>query len=81
MELISREEAIDLLDNLKGMIEDSQGNDYDEAIKVAIYDMQKLEKIEQFIKDYDGAIIISENMGIISGQTLIDELKQIVKES
>lgn len=41
--------------------------------------LEKLEKIEQFIKEYDGAIIISDNMGIVSGQRLIDELKQIVK--
>jgi len=28
-----REKAIDLLDNLLGMIEDNQGNDYDFALK------------------------------------------------
>ena len=33
---MTREEAIDLLDNLKGMIEDSQGNDYDKAFGMAI---------------------------------------------
>ena len=33
---MKREEAIDLLDNLKGMIEDSQSNDYDEAFNMAI---------------------------------------------
>lgn len=31
-----REKAIDLLDNLIGMIEDSQGNDYDFALKKGI---------------------------------------------
>ena len=45
MSEISREESIDLLDNLKGMIEDSQGNDYDEALNKAISEMEKLEKI------------------------------------
>ena len=31
-----REKAIDLLDNLRGMLEDSQGNDYDFALKKGI---------------------------------------------
>lgn len=31
-----REKAIDLLDNLRGMIEDNQGNDYDFAMKKGI---------------------------------------------
>lgn len=31
-----REKAIDLLDNLRGMIEDNQGNDYDFALKKGI---------------------------------------------
>jgi hypothetical protein len=30
------EEAIDLLDNLIGMIDDNQGNDYDTALQMAI---------------------------------------------
>ena len=38
---MTREEAIYLLDNLKGMIEDSQGNDYDKAFNMAIADMEK----------------------------------------
>ena len=33
---MTREEAIDLLDNLIGMVEDNQENDYDEALKMAI---------------------------------------------
>ena len=30
------EEAIDLLDNLIGMVDDNHGNDYDEALKMGI---------------------------------------------
>jgi hypothetical protein len=30
------EEAIDLLDNLIGMIDDNHGNDYDTALRMAI---------------------------------------------
>lgn len=33
---MTREQAIDLLDNLIGFVEDSQGSDYDEALKLAI---------------------------------------------
>ena len=33
---MTREEAIDLLDNLNGMIEDSRNSDYDTALKMAI---------------------------------------------
>ena len=39
--------AIDLLDNLKGMIEDSQGNDYDEAFRVAIKALKRESKTVQ----------------------------------
>ena len=34
-------EAIDLLDNLIGMVEDSQDNDYDEALKMGIKALQR----------------------------------------
>lgn len=33
---MTREEAIDLLDNLIGFVEDNHGSDYDEALKLAI---------------------------------------------
>ena len=33
---MDKEKAIDLLDNLIGMIEDNQENDYDEALKMGI---------------------------------------------
>lgn len=33
---MTRETAINLLDNLIGMVEDNQQNDYDEAFKMAI---------------------------------------------
>ena len=46
---MSREQAIDLLDNLIGMIDDNQENDYDEALKRGIKAIQKLEQIDQII--------------------------------
>ena len=42
-----REKAIDLLDNLRGMIEDNQGNDYDFALKKGIEALETLEDFER----------------------------------
>jgi flagellar biosynthesis/type III secretory pathway protein FliH len=42
-----REKAIDLLDNLLGMIEDNQGNDYDFALKRGIEALETLEDFER----------------------------------
>ncbi len=33
---MKKEDAIDLLDNLIGFVEDNHGSDYDEALKIAI---------------------------------------------
>lgn len=38
---MTNQEAIDLLDNLLGMIDDNQGNDYDKAIHMAIEALQE----------------------------------------
>lgn len=43
---MTRNEAIDLLDNLIGMIDDNQENDYDTAFKMAI---QTLEEISHLV--------------------------------
>ena len=51
---MDREKAIDLLDNLIGMIEDNQENDYDEALKMGINALaiQLAEPTEEQIKAY-----------------------------
>ena len=38
-------EAADLLDNLIGIVEDNQGNDYDEALKLAIKSLHEWDYI------------------------------------
>ena len=43
---MKKEEVIDLLDNLIGMIDDSHGNDYDTALKIAIKSLSQ-EPIKQ----------------------------------
>ena len=61
---MTRKEAIDLLDNLKGMIEDSKGNDYDEAFRVAIEALEQEPKtghwIEENINGYGRKVFCSE---------------------
>ena len=48
---MTREEAIDLLDNLIGMVEDNQENDYDEVLKMAIEALRTIEK-----QQHDGCL-------------------------
>ena len=54
---MTREDAIDLLDNLIGMIEDNHNSDYDKALKMAIKSLEQepiLDKIRAEIdKQYD----------------------------
>ena len=38
---MTREESIDLLDNLIGMIEDNHNSDYDKALKMAIKSLEQ----------------------------------------
>lgn len=45
---MDKQKAIDLLDNLIGMVEDSQENDYDTAIKMGI------EALRAYIQTEDG---------------------------
>lgn len=47
---MNTEEAINLLDNLKGMIEDNQGNEYDRAFEIAIEALEKHEKLTKELK-------------------------------
>lgn len=41
---MTREEAIDLLDNLIGFVEDNHGSDYDKALKIAIKALEQESK-------------------------------------
>lgn len=52
---MTREEAIDLLDNLIGAVEDNHGSDYDEALKIAIKALEQrwISVSERLPKDRD----------------------------
>jgi len=42
---MTRNQAMDLLDNLIGMVEDNQNNDYDTALHMAIEALKQLEEL------------------------------------
>lgn len=67
--------AKDLLLAVRNVIDTEPTAEHDKQIRAEV-----IEPIQKFIDDYDGAIIISENMGVISGQQLINELKEIVEQ-
>lgn len=44
---MTRKEAIDLLDNLIGMVEDNHNSNYDTALQMAIKALDQTDKIEE----------------------------------
>ena len=64
---MTREEAIELLDNLTGMVEDNQNSDYDTALKMAIKALEQ-EPCEDGMEKhtdrqiYDGCIRLMQKM-------------------
>lgn len=49
---MTNEQAIDLLDNLIGMVTDSNENDYDTALKMGIKALKELEWLDKQVKIY-----------------------------
>ena len=75
-----REKAIDLLDNLVGMIEDNQDNDYDFALKKGIEALKQedaIDKIRNEIKATYMTITYQENAtwGLRKALQIIDKYK------
>ena len=78
---MTREKAIDLLDNLLGMIEDSQDNDYDTAFKMGINALKSVEKYEKAIKDIKARIqIIREEDYECDGCSDMDMVLDIIDD-
>ena len=78
---MSREEAIDLLDNLIGFIEDNHGSDYDKAFKIAIKALEQenvLDKIRAEIEDvaFDSQEIDGEHESFMI--VYLDDVLQII---
>ena len=69
-----REKAIDLLDNLVGMVEDNQDNDYDFALKKGIEALKQdsvIDKIRAEIIELRS----KQNVGVLECLDIIDKYK------
>ena len=61
---MTNKEAINLLDNLLGMVEDNQNSDYDKALKMAIDALKQTERKKgKWINDGDPATWLCSNCG------------------
>ena len=66
---MTKKEAIELLDNLIGMVEDNQNNDYDEALKMGIKALENQKTLREELMKFRGGItdenvLIGFNMAI-----------------
>ncbi len=52
--MIDRQTAVELLDNLIGMVEDTNGNDYDTALKMGIEALKAERRARWEYVDYGG---------------------------
>ncbi len=71
-----REKAIDLLDNLIGMIEDNQGNDYDFALKMGIEALKQEPCEDAVSRQY-----IIEKFNEMNGTAELDRLFEVVENA
>lgn len=73
---MTHEQAIDLLDNLIGFIEDSHGSDYDEALKLAI------KALEQEPCEYAIArtIVNGEELGYLVADDILSDLPSVTPQ-
>jgi hypothetical protein len=72
---MTREEAIELLDNLIGMVEDNQNSDYDTALKMAI------KALEQDTVSFDFELYQAGLMDMPKGVTNGDMIKAVFPSS
>lgn len=81
---MTNEQAIDLLDNLIGMVTDSNGKDYDTALKMAIKVLKEIEDTDiYYTSDY-----LSDNkepdpeaiLEYIKKHNLMDAVKEELKD-
>lgn len=62
---MTREEAIDLLDNLNGMIEDSRNSDYDTAFKMAVKALEQ-EPCDDCVRRQEVLAVLKDKWGMFS---------------
>ena len=78
---MKRRDAIDLLDNLVGMVDDNQGSDYDAALKMGIQALQTeqlKESPENFNKDSETESML--NADLISRQAVDEYISQLLSD-
>ena len=76
---MTNQEAIELLDNLVGMIEDNQNSDYDKAFKMGIEALGKQGSYEQILWERDIAIKQLEDIGLSFGEKT-DRVKEALEK-
>lgn len=72
-----REKAIDLLDNLLGMVEDNQNNDYDKALRMGIESLRE-EPCEDCISREEIISKISEYADVANGGYFSDSVEDAI---
>ncbi len=77
---MTREEAIELLDNLIGMVEDNQHNDYDEAFKMGIKALENQKNLEEELKDIKTEIEKHNIADFIAVQSVLDILNKYISD-
>jgi hypothetical protein len=70
---MSREEAIDLLDNLIGMVDDNHSSDYDTALQMGIKALEQITKIADIV---DGTI---DHFEYDDAMDMLYEIKGVIK--
>lgn len=78
---MTNKEAIDLLSNLIGMVEDTHGNDYNEAFHMAICSLEAwnnfyewLKKLQEQQEEIDGGVSVLTSIHL---QPLIEAVEKI----
>lgn len=71
---MTREEAIDLLDNLVGMVEDNHKSDYDTALQMAIKALEELPKRRTEAKRWKAMAAQSKCEDAISRQEVVESM-------
>lgn len=76
---MTNEEAINLLDNLVGMVEDNHNSDYDKALKMGIEALKKQSIFEQIKWERDVALEQLESIGVGLGRKM-DDVKEAMEK-
>ena len=74
------EQAIELLNNLIGMVEDNQNNDYDSAFRMAIEALKQPELSERSVWFRIGETLVNESKGHISPEEAVEKIRKYLQQ-